>query len=124
MGFIYFWSSRSQASVPALPTYWLDFGVKKLLHVGEYAILTFLLVRALRPSRSRYLLAFLIAAAYAATDEFHQRFSAGRGATFRDVVIDSGAALLTAIVLWRWGERLLGLVRRWTRRRAQPSRGG
>jgi len=75
--------------------------VRKGGHLTEYAILAVLLwwalgwwqeVRANRPRRA--VLCLLLAALYAASDEFHQSFVPSRGAAVTDVLIDtSGAAL-------------------------------
>src|SRR5262245_53710141 len=48
--------------------------LRKCAHVTEYAILGFLLLRAI----GRELPALLVGIAYAATDEIHQHFVAGR----------------------------------------------
>jgi VanZ family protein len=53
------------------------------------------------PSRRDLALAVLLAGAYGASDEFHQLFSAGRGAAPLDVGIDTlGAA--AGIAEWLW----------------------
>jgi VanZ family protein len=68
--------------------------VRKCAHLTEYAILAVLLYRALRLHRERVLvLAFLLAASYAALDEFHQSFVASRTALPCDVGIDCIGAL-------------------------------
>src|SRR2546423_2200608 len=68
--------------------------VRKCAHLTEYAILAALVYRALRVHRERVLiLAFLLAAIYAALDEFHQSFVASRTASPWDVVIDCIGAL-------------------------------
>src|SRR4051812_37854765 len=70
----------------------LDLIGRKIIHMGEYALLTFLWWRALRtvvsPSRA-IVLAIAIAIGYSATDEFHQHFVDGRHGTPVDVGIDS-----------------------------------
>jgi VanZ family protein len=81
---------------------WIDHVGRKLVHASEYALLCFLWWRALRTVMDRVqalVPAFVIAVAYAATDEIHQRFVSGRHSTWVDVLIDSmGAALLALIV--------------------------
>ena len=55
--------------------------VRKFVHAGEYALLCFLWWRALRTvvaGRAAIAVAFAIAVAYSATDEYHQHFVAGR----------------------------------------------
>ena len=74
----------------------VDYVVRKLAHLTEYALLGALLVRATR----RELPAFLRGVAYAASDEVHQHVVPGRHATPVDVAIDAvGVAL--GVVLYR-----------------------
>jgi VanZ family protein len=63
----------------------VDYIVRKLAHLAEYAVLGALLVRAL----GREVPAFLLGVAYAASDEVHQHFVPGRHATPVDVAIDA-----------------------------------
>jgi VanZ family protein len=74
------------SSIPSLGTdlgTW-DLVLRKLAHITEYAILAFLLRRALTTPA-----ALAVAVAYAISDEFHQTFVHGREGRPRDVVIDS-----------------------------------
>lgn len=81
---------------------WIDHVGRKLVHASEYALLCLLWWRALRSvasPRRALAAAFAIAVAYAATDEFHQRFVSGRHSSWVDVLIDSlGAALAVALI--------------------------
>ncbi len=77
----------------------LDWIVRKTAHMTEYAILTGLLLGALRGpggvSTTTYGIAALIAVSYAAGDEWHQSMVPGRYATVGDVGWDAvGTALL------------------------------
>ena len=97
MGVIFFFSSLPQAT--------LDFRqpafVGKLAHVTEYAILGRLIQRAF-DHRGKWWKSWLIAVAYAVTDEFHQSFVLGRTALATDVLIDSaGTAIGLAIAIAR-----------------------
>jgi VanZ family protein len=74
------------------------------VHASEYALLCFLWWRALRTVMDRVsalVPALVIAVAYAATDELHQRFVSGRHSTWVDVLIDSLGAALAALLLYR-----------------------
>jgi VanZ family protein len=75
-----------------LPGQWYFF-LRKIAHITEYAILTFLLIRALKGyqlTNGRVLiLATSLAIAYAIFDEYHQTLISGREGTPRDVLIDS-----------------------------------
>jgi VanZ family protein len=92
----------------------LDLGhllVRKCAHLSEYAVLALLILRAIKRSAhttpeawswQRAGVALLIAAAYAATDEWHQSFVPSRTADLTDVLIDSSGAMmgLTLVFLW------------------------
>ncbi|MBQ7051332.1 MAG: VanZ family protein [Clostridia bacterium] len=75
--------------------------VRKGAHMAEYAVLFALYRRALRLSGARRpgMTALVLCAAYAATDEMHQGFVAGRGPSPVDVAIDTaGAAAMWAVM--------------------------
>jgi VanZ family protein len=80
----------------------IDHVGRKLVHFGEYALLCFLWWRALasvtNPRRAA-LLAFVIASAYALTDEYHQTFVDGRHGDAVDWLIDSAGAGVVALRL-------------------------
>ena len=83
----------------------------KLAHVTEYAVLTGLLVWALRAQRLVLRRAICIAASiaifYAASDEFHQSFVPNRHPSAVDVMIDGvGIGIVAAIVLGRRHKKL------------------
>jgi len=80
----------------------VDLVGRKLIHFGEYALLCFLWWRALASvttPRRAALLAFVIASAYAATDELHQTFVEGRHGSPVDWLIDTAGAALVALRL-------------------------
>src|SRR3954452_23336466 len=71
---------------------WIDHVGRKVVHASEYALLCFLWWRALRTRIDPLKAlgpAWVIALAYACTDEYHQRFVSGRHASWVDVSIDS-----------------------------------
>ena len=77
---------------------------RKIVHFGEYALLCFLWWRALKDvtnPRRAALLAFVLASAYAITDEYHQTFVEGRHGTPVDWLIDTAGAGLAAYLLLR-----------------------
>jgi VanZ family protein len=102
MGLIFFLSAQPDLS-SGLGT--ADLVLRKIAHMVEYALLAFLLWRALRESmgeRRAVTLAFAIGVAYAASDEFHQSFVEGRHGTPVDVLIDSvGMAAISWFLLRR-----------------------
>ena len=85
----------------------LDLILRKLAHATEYALLTLAWAWALRPAtRLSVPLAALIALIYAATDEYHQSFVAGRTGTAADVVVDAlGVGIALALLRYHRGVR-------------------
>lgn len=82
----------------------IDLIGRKIVHALEYALLCFLLWRALRPTLPRVravLVAFAIAVAYACTDELHQTFVDGRHGSPVDVGIDTVGAAAAALAIHR-----------------------
>ncbi len=102
---IFYFSSLPELSSD-LPSAW-DFILRKIAHAAEYAILTFLLLRAFFahqiPIKKALVLAALLAVLYAISDEYHQSFVFGREAAVRDVLIDSIGIL--GVALYKWGAR-------------------
>ena len=93
------------------------FYARKGVHLTIYAVLAMLLWRAIRqPVRNDRRpwswkhagLALLLAALYAASDEFHQTFVPNRDGCVRDVVIDTCGSAAGLAVVWqigRWRKR-------------------
>ncbi len=77
----------------------VHFTIRKMGHFTEYAILAAFLWRGLRGTFSAVsgsllaLATFVVAAGFAASDEFHQSFVPTRTASARDVMIDCLGAL-------------------------------
>ena len=82
----------------------LDFILRKAGHMAAFGILAVLLWRALTLSaiRRAMALSLILTIAYAASDEFHQSFTAGRNASPVDVSIDSAGALIALVALAVW----------------------
>jgi VanZ family protein len=94
---------KPDISPDALAT--IHFIVRKSAHVGEYAVLAVLLLRAASfMTNLKWSLAIVYVSVWAAclfvaaTDEFHQTFVASRGALATDVMIDTGGAILGLLV--------------------------
>ncbi len=97
---------------PAISDEALDrvvYAVRKTAHVTEYALLALLVWRALRkPARHDARpwswtpagLALVAAAAYAATDEFHQTFVPSRQGQWSDVLLDASGSAVALLLLW------------------------
>lgn len=91
--------------------------LRKFAHLAEYAILSVLLYESLRAQnglRWQPRLAswcVVAAAAYSLTDEFHQAFSQGRGASLIDCGIDTIGAAVGALLIY--GAARLSGAGRW-----------
>lgn len=82
----------------------IDFIVRKAGHMAAFGILSLLIWGALSYSRVRLAVAisFVATVLYAASDEFHQSFTAGRHPSPVDVGIDSTGALIVLVTLMAW----------------------
>lgn len=76
----------------------VDHPIRKTAHATEYAILGMLIfgvyVDCKKRSGKCFLVPWLGTTLYAATDEFHQLFVAGRSGQVTDVMIDGAGALI------------------------------
>ncbi len=84
----------------------VDWNIRKMAHITEYAVLAVLAFRAVAFGQTAFrsrnvILPFLIAVAYAASDEYHQSFSPSRGAAAADVTFDTfGVTVGLVLCLW------------------------
>ena len=82
--------------------------VRKIGHLGEYAVLAMLAAHALRTSsyellrRHWFLASLLVSVLYSLSDEFHQSFIPTRGASIYDCLIDSLGGLIGLAIVWLW----------------------
>jgi len=91
MGIIFYMSSQHRIGMTASPAG--DFVAFKSLHMVEYALLFFLLYRALNSlhmlnERVIFFSTLFLSTIYSSTDELHQLFIATRSGKIRDVFID------------------------------------
>jgi VanZ family protein len=86
------------------PTADVDFIVRKAGHMAAFGVLAVLVWRALASSQVRRAMvwSWALTVAYAASDEFHQAFTAGRHPSPVDVGIDSVGALIALLALTLW----------------------
>ena len=90
------------SSVPSLDSglgLW-DTVLRKIAHVGEYAVLGALLYRAVRREPD----AIVLGSLYAVTDEVHQSFVTGRHGSPVDWLIDT-AGVVAGVLLLSWRSR-------------------
>lgn len=102
MAAIFFASSQTSADLPSFEGWW-DLLVKKGGHLLGYGMLGAAYLHGLAHGRGvtfrRAALAVVLAALYAASDEFHQGFVAGRSPSPLDVLIDTVGACAGTLLL-------------------------
>jgi VanZ family protein len=86
---------------------WINYGVRKLGHFTEYAVLALLAVRAFQYGQAEaslraFGLAFALCAFYAVTDEIHQAFVPVRSSSSTDILIDVAGAALCLLGTYLW----------------------
>lgn len=102
MAIIFAFSSRAGDDLPDFGGW--DFFVKKGAHAIGYGLLALSYLRAL--GGRKYLLAWLLAVLYSATDEFHQSFVPGRSASIIDVLVfDNIGAALALFLHAAWAKK-------------------
>lgn len=111
MGMIFVFSSIPMVKTSKL--YWPDFIVKKTAHFVEYAILSFLYLRAFYGSKVSFkksaFLSILISFLYALSDEYHQSFTPGREPKIRDVLIDTLGASFAIYLIAKYQDKIPSL---------------
>ena len=98
----------AQPNLRFVPDAGLDFLVRKAGHMGVFGILALLLWRAVAGTtawRRPWAWALALAFLYAATDELHQAFVAGRHPSAVDVGIDTAGALVALGAIGLIGSR-------------------
>lgn len=79
--------------------------IRKCAHLGEYFLFGLLVFRAVRAPKSGWqfrwaCIAIMLAALYAASDEFHQSFVPSRGPAVGDVLLDTEGATVAQLATW------------------------
>ncbi len=95
-GVIFALSSIQQITVAEF--FLWDFAAKKVAHLGEYAVLYALVLRA---TERNWVLSFALTLVYAASDEIHQSFVPGRTAAVYDLAFDFSGASISAYITWK-----------------------
>ncbi|WP_169907537.1 VanZ family protein [Priestia abyssalis] len=79
----------------------LEFLARKLVHLISFGLLAFLFYCNLRDRRGRYMLAGLLTAIFAFTDEVHQAFILNRDGRLTDVILDTVSGVVVMLILYR-----------------------
>ena len=100
MAAIFAFSSRTSNELPNFGSW--DYFVKKSAHGLGYGLLALTYWRGLGYRRNLHWVAWLMALAYSATDEFHQSFVPGRHPSVTDVLVfdNLGALLSVNVAVW------------------------
>jgi VanZ family protein len=100
MGVIYYFSSQPNLKSEFTPLW--DFIFRKIAHMAEFFILTYLLFSAYQNHnlsiKKSVTLAILVAVLYAFFDEWHQSFVAGRAGAVNDVLIDTSGSIIFTVL--------------------------
>ena len=106
MAVIFIASATPGSDIPGFGIW--DVFFKKGGHMLGYALLATASYHALNSSnrsiKQKFILVLCLVALYAASDEFHQQFTPGRTASFRDVGIDVAGGLIGVTVM-RFAQR-------------------
>jgi VanZ family protein len=97
---IFLFSAQPSSNLPNFD--WLDRLVKKGGHMIGYALLALSYWRGLRFREGKRWLAWILALAYAATDEFHQSSVPGRSPSLVDILVFDNLGALVS--LWLAGK--------------------
>ncbi len=88
-----------------------QFTFRKAAHFSLYTLLGMLwyapMYTRTTDTRKAALFAWIFAAAYAVTDEIHQKFVPGRSAELRDVLIDSAGAAVGVVLVYVIAAKIL-----------------
>lgn len=98
---IYFISSQSLNDFFIRFDFW-HFIIRKIAHIFEFGVLTFLIFRILGQTEKRHIYwnmfwAFIFTTLYAVSDEYHQYLVPGRFGLYSDVLID-----MIGIIIATW----------------------
>lgn len=97
---IIFYLSHQPGLKSSLPDFW-DFIFRKIAHISEYAVLTFLLIKTFIhyniTNKKAIVLAAVISICCAIGDEYHQTFISGRSGCVQDILIDSVGIIFISI---------------------------
>ena len=79
-----------------------EFLIRKSAHMFLYFVLAILIYMSISKGNSYryYILAFVLSAMYACSDEIHQLFIVGRSGEIRDVLVDSTGALIGLLLIF------------------------
>lgn len=80
----------------------VSFLIRKIAHITEYFVLTYLILKYTSELKVKEYLFYssLVAFLYACSDEFHQTFIPGRAGLITDVLVDS-IGIFLALVIWK-----------------------
>jgi VanZ family protein len=100
LALIVYWSGQSDLPIDHPPiAQWLGGAQHRMAHVAAFAVLAALVRLAIDGTPRATLGAFLFVVGFAATDEWHQSFTPGRHPALDDVLVDSGSALVSVLVV-------------------------
>jgi VanZ family protein len=94
---IFSFSSQPKNNLPNFLDW--DYFIKKASHMIGYGLLALSYFHFLKYNKKQYWLAWLMAIIFSMTDEFHQSFVPGRGASVFDVLVFDNLGAVVALWL-------------------------
>lgn len=100
--FVHFTYAGKEISIHHLGSAgFVEFFIRKLAHFSVFCLLAFFTTRLVSVYRQKFFISGLVLTIlYAASDEFHQSFTADRTPLIQDVIIDSCGALVGACLFF------------------------
>ncbi len=98
MAVIFTFSSQPRDALPDFLNW--DYAIKKIGHAIGYGLLALSYFHFLKYDKKRYWLAWLLAVAFSATDEFHQSFVPGRRPSVIDALMFDNLGAAAALWLY------------------------
>jgi VanZ family protein len=95
---IFLFSSQPRDNLPNFLSW--DYVIKKTAHAIGYGLLALSYFHFFKYDKKRYWLAWFLAVAFSATDEFHQSFVSGRHASITDVLVFDNLGAMAVLLLY------------------------
>lgn len=103
-----FWFSSRRGTVVVSDYFW-----NYLSNKAAHLILYFTLCISFYRGTKNIVLAIFLSILYGITDELHQQFVPTRSGQIRDLVIDSVAAMMAGVFLWKFYQHLPVKLKNW-----------
>lgn len=86
---------------------------KESYHVSGHFLMFFVLCIAFYKATKNIVLSIVLSIVFACTDEYHQLYTLGRSASYKDIATDSLAALVAGGLVWKLSQKLPAKLKSW-----------